>query len=157
MRGVLILWVVAVVSLAVAWLVPIGDAGPRGTPDPEGNGPGFALPALPSLQSLTETTSRPLFNKTRRPPPAAAGPAQATVEPAAAMLGRYRLSGVVIDGKTRKVLVAPAAGGKMVSVSEGDMLDGWKVERISPESLMLRAGDRTETVELRANSRRPGN
>jgi len=157
MRGVLILWIVAIAALAVAWLGPIGDSSPGKIPDPEGNARGFTLPALPSLQSLPETTARPLFNKTRRPVPSAATPAPSAVEPAAAMLGRYRLSGVVIDGKTRKVLVAPAAGGKMVSVSEGDMLDGWKVERISPESLVLRAGDRTETVELRTNSRRPGN
>lgn len=150
MRGVLALWGVAILALGLAWLLPMGASGPIAPPGATSGPPSFSLPPLPALESLPETTARPLFNTTRRAPPAAGRPAPAAPEPAAAMMGRYRLSGVVIDGRTRKVLVAPAAGGKIVSVAEGDMLDGWKVERISPESLVLRSGDRTETVELRA-------
>lgn len=153
MRGVLVLWGVAILALGLAWLVPMNAAGPLVPPGTANGPPSFTLPPLPALESLPETAARPLFNTTRRALPVAARPAPAAPEPAAAMMGRYRLSGVVIDGRTRKVLVAPAAGGKIVSVAEGDMLDGWKVERISPESLTLRSGDRTETVELRANPR----
>lgn len=158
MRGIAILWAVAVAALAIAWFAPMGTPAAVVQPEAVSGQPTFTLPALPQIAALPETTARPLFNTTRRAAPAApARQAPAANEPAAAMLGRYKLSGVVIDGKTRKVLVAPATGGKIVSVSEGDMLDGWKVERISPESLTLRAGDRTETVELRAPPRNPRN
>ncbi len=155
MRGVLILWGLSVLALGIAWLGPLGRPAAPVPPEAEGTLPTFSLPGLPPLESLPETTARPLFNSTRRPPPAAARPAASAPEPAAAVMGRYRLSGVLIDGKTRKVLVAPAAGGKIVSVSEGDTLDGWTVEKIAPESLTLRSGDRTEVVELRAAGKNP--
>ena len=135
-------------ALAAAWLVPLSAPAPGaaalGTPaDP------LALPSVPPLGQLTETTARPLFSPTRRPVPGVAG-ADSPPGSAAALFNRYRLQGVVIDGSRRRVLLAPAPGGRTLSVGEGESVDGWTIERIAPERLTLRSGGRVESVELGA-------
>ncbi|WP_162914808.1 hypothetical protein [Desertibaculum subflavum] len=131
--------------LAVAWLVPVapGPAGDLAVP-PRREAP--SVPVVPPLSDLKETTARPLLSPTRRPVPGAA--AEAAPGTAAALFNRYRLQGVVIDGNRRRVLLAPAPGGRTLSIGEGESVDGWTIDRIAPERLTLRSGDRTETVEL---------
>jgi hypothetical protein len=102
---------------------------------------------VPPLSPLGDTTARPLFSPTRRPVPGTAGP-ESPPGSAAALFNRYRLQGVVIDGNRRRVLLNPAPNGKPISVGEGESVDGWTIDRIAPERLILRSGDRVETVEL---------
>lgn len=131
--------------LAAAWLVPIAPAPPDNPAAAPARRPP-AMPTVPPLGELAETTARPLLSPTRRPVPGAAAPAGT----AAALFNRYRLQGVVIDGNRRRVLLAPAPGGKTLSIGEGESVEGWTIDRIAPERLTLRSGDRTETVELGA-------
>lgn len=132
-------------ALAAAWLAPVAPGpGDRPAAAPTREAP--AALVVPPVSALTETTARPLFSPTRRPVPgAAAAPAPGT---AAALFNRYRLQGVVIDGNRRRVLLAPAPGGKTLSIGEGESVDGWTIDRIAPERLTLRSGDRIETVDL---------
>lgn len=136
----------AAAALVAAWLIPVSPARVAGTPTAPPR-EALSLPAVPPLADLKQTVARPLFSPTRRPPPTA-GAGEATPPTVVALFNRYRLQGVVIDGSRRRVLLAPTPGGPTLSVGEGESVDGWTIERIAPERLTLRSGDRVETVDL---------
>ena len=69
------------------------------------------------------------------------------------LLGRYRLSGVVVTAERRLALLADA-GGQHIKVEEGGDLDGWRMLSISPRRLVLSRGD--ERLEF-ALTPHPGN
>lgn len=133
--------------LVLAWLLPL-PLPEASAPPPSPSADPLVLPTVPPLDDLSATLARPLFSPTRRPLPE--GVAEPPPGTAAAVLNRYRLQGVVIDGSRRRVLLVPAPGGKTLSVGEGDSVDGWTIDRIAPERLTLRSGERVETVELGA-------
>lgn len=104
---------------------------------------------LPPLDAFPETIRRPLFSTTRSP--------SAKAAPAAGqeglILGRYAFVGAVVTGKQRLILLRPAQGGALLRLREGDALESWRVEKIAPDALTLRDGDRLETVPLRAQGK----
>jgi hypothetical protein len=138
--------VAGAIALIAAWLMPVAETAPAAAVTRPDANP-LALPAVPPIAELAETTARPLFSPTRRPLPGTAA-TEAAPGTAAALFNRYRLQGVVIDGSRRRVLLAPTPAGKMLSIAEGESVDGWTIERIAPERLTLRSGNRVETVEL---------
>ncbi|WP_026873688.1 hypothetical protein [Inquilinus limosus] len=107
---------------------------------------------LAPLEALTETTARPLFAATRRPPPPepVAEPAptpmiEAVPEPAPPPVERteFVLVGIVQRPEGPFVLLKPRAGGPVVTARQGDDAGGWHVETISPTAVRLTspAGD----------------
>jgi hypothetical protein len=161
----LALWGLAALLLgATAWpfLAPLpaggGDAGvARGRQQPF-LAPSAADLALPPLEAFSETLNRPLFVATRRPPSPLAAlqgqqppsqPERTGPKGEKLVLGTYLLSGIVVSAEQKIVLLKHAATGKSLRVSEGDMLDDWKVATVAPDHVILRRGDREERVSIR--------
>ena len=140
--------IVALLVVAAAfWLLPIERWLPEPLPAVQGRGqsPALGAPlgqliAPPARQTFSAVVERPLFNASRRAPSAA--PLSVGGEPM--LLGRYRLSGVVVMAERRLALLADASG-QHIKVEEGGDLDGWRMLSISPRRLVLsRADERLE-------------
>jgi general secretion pathway protein N len=152
------LGVVCVVLLGAAatpWLVDPLDY--IDGPDDAGAVAVPASPATPRLDAppaeiLALLAERPLFTATRRPPPPAG-----TTEPAAAapapdtslILGRYRLSGVVVTPDRRLVLLTRKGGSATIGVAKGEMLDGWAVTEVEREFIVFERDARKKTYFVR--------
>lgn len=157
MRGLLAaLCLVLAAAAAWPWL-PFGDNGRQAA---GGSAPAVeqqAVGQLPPLEALPETAARPLFVSSRRPPvsqelqPVIIQPnSQRSAEQTFAA---YRLQGVVIAGRKRQVLLGMPGTNRTIVLEEGNAQDGWTVEKIEPEQLTLRAGERREVLSLRRLSR----
>jgi general secretion pathway protein N len=95
------------------------------------------------LDELAETTARPLFEPTRRPPsppprvappppkPQVAAPLPVAPPPS------YRLVGVVADPSRPVAVLTGGAGRKPHRVQVGDVVDGWQVMRIAPTEVAI--------------------
>ena len=90
---------------------------------------------------LATILARPLFSSTRRPPPPG-GRDQA----ADSGLADTRLTGIVIAPGHRIAIFAPA-GTKAVTVSEGELVSGWRVERITARQVSLSGPEGTRTLQ----------
>lgn len=90
---------------------------------------------------LATILARPLFSSTRRPPPPG-GRGQA----ADSGLADTRLTGIVIAPGHRIAIFAPV-GTKAVTVSEGELVSGWRVERITARQVSLTGPDGTRTLQ----------
>ena len=148
------LCVVLLGAAAAPWL---GDPLDHiGGPDAAGavGAPPAAAPLrldTPPAESLALLVERPLFTATRRPPPAG------MIEPAAAapppdtslILGRYRLSGVVVTPDRRLVLLTPKGGSATISVAKGETLDGWAVTEVEREFIVFERDARKKTYIVR--------
>ena len=149
------LCVVLLGAAVTPWLIDPLDhisgppaAGVVGAP-PATAKPRFDAPPAEILALLVE---RPLFTATRRPPP----PAEMT-EPAATapppdtslILGRYRLTGVVVTPDRRLVLLTPKGGSATISVAKGEALDGWAVTEIEREFIVFERDDRKKRYIVR--------
>jgi hypothetical protein len=63
-----------------------------------------------------------------------------------------QLIGVLVTEQQRAALVQGAEGGDPSWVREGADLGGWQVEKIEHSRVHLRAGERLDIVELRADT-----
>jgi general secretion pathway protein N len=159
-------WIVlaaGAIAVPAALLLPDGSAAPVAAVEradapavPDLTDPPAATPGEPArlapLEDLTETTARPLFAATRRPPPpepvAEPEPApvvEAVPEPAPPPVERteFVLVGIVQQPDGPFVLLKPRVGGPVVTARQGDDAGGWHVETISPTAVRLTspAGD----------------
>ncbi|OWJ64348.1 hypothetical protein [Inquilinus limosus] len=149
-------WIVLVVGAVAVPAAAVERAAARDSapPDPAGSLPAVdSEPArLAPLETLTETTGRPLFAATRRPPPPepVAEPAPAPVpdampEPVAPPVERteFVLVGIVQRAEGPFILLKPKAGGPVVIAHQGDDAGGWHVDAITPTAVRLTspAGD----------------
>lgn len=113
--------------------------------------PALANPvAALSLEQLSATRERPLFSPIRRvpaapeppPPPVAAAPEAPPPPPT------LTLFGIVMHPEGARALVRAAASNDLLRLRLGDMVDGWEVAEIGRTELVLRLGERVETVAL---------
>jgi hypothetical protein len=123
---------------------PAADAGAATEPP--------APPPLAPLAAFPETTARPLFLAARASLPG--GPAPAAPARSDLVLGRYAFVGAVAAPGRSLVLLAPAAGGPVLRVREGDELDGWQVLEIGTDFLRISRGEETVAVPLVKPERR---
>jgi general secretion pathway protein N len=98
---------------------------------------------LPALESLKEVTDRPLFSAARRP--AAARTAQQT----ASDLSSLQLRGVIISDQSRLALVQQAKSAAIMRVKEGQELQGWTVQSILPDRVVVQRGASVQELKLR--------
>jgi hypothetical protein len=109
--------------------------------------PAAADPAAQAAPAYPAIAEHPLFYATRQswapPPPKAAPPAPPTPTPTAVHpLQKYQLVGVVISESTRTALLKSSDGGKTITVSEGQQLNGWTLREISRDTAHFEsAGD----------------
>ena len=130
-----------------------------GSSGEETAGPGSDSQASHPLAGLTlgelrDTVQRPLFEKKRRPvepPPVrvSAAPVPPPVAARRADPNALSLLGVLLsEGQGTIALVRRNQTGQSMRLQEGDTVDGWTVERIEPESIMLRQGDTKVALQL---------
>lgn len=124
----------------------------RSAPSYDDAGPAGSIPRSPShqdevapefsllpLSSFSEITQRPLFSETRRPARAADLSGEAW--------SSFSLKGVIVAPFTREALVLHDEPVALVSLREGETLDGWMAESILPDRVVFRNG--TERQELK--------
>lgn len=111
--------------------------------------------SMPPLENFAETLARPLFMDTRRPPEPGAEPVALEPDPQpeppkpTPKLVGMELSGIVITPASRVALVRSARGREVVRLKEGEEIDGWIVETIDPDRVVLRQADAFEELTLK--------
>jgi len=117
----------------------IAPSAPAEQPEP--------LPALHQLASgplappIAAILARPLFSPSRRPSQSNLGNAADD-----SGLADSRLAGIVIEPGRRFAIFAPQ-GAKLLTVTEGETVSGWRVESISPHEVSLSGPDGTKTLQ----------
>lgn len=107
----------------------------------------------PAREKLDIIAARPLFSPSRRP--FVAPQAGEVLPEAAAPLPPLELIGVLFTDTQQNALIRPLNGGDAAWVREQDAVAGWRIEKIERRRVHLRAGDRLEVVELRADGNVP--
>jgi len=147
-RGRLLTLVLGGLLLAVAllpWLLPANrlvDASlPAAVRSETSAPPPLALQPIESYAAMVE---RPLFTATRRAAPAGVAPAERT---AGLILGRYRLTGVIVTPRKRSILLA-SAGNRTQTVVQGEAIDGWTLKTVERDRIVLENGGKQEVVPV---------
>jgi len=117
------------------------NAPPAAAPDA-----GYDLSQVP-LERFRAIVERPLFSPTRRPPPSQA--AEPDERPR-----QFQLKGVVVSAREQYALIVSQSTGKSYNVRTGDVVEGWRVERITGESAAL-SKDGVETLVRLVPARHP--
>lgn len=101
-------------------------------------------PLMPPLSSYAEIVERPLFNETRRPPPAPETPVVAAqINPT-----QFRLEGTALTAKQRVAVLRDTRTNQLHRLAEGDQLDGWQVSSVQAGTIALSQGAQTLQLEL---------
>lgn len=107
-----------------------------------------ALPRFPAIGNVKEyaaIAARPLFSATRRPPETPPpGTTGAKVENPDGIL----LIGVVLSPSSKLAVIRTPQDPAAHEVSVGEKILDWQVEKILPDRIVLRAGDRRVEIEL---------
>jgi hypothetical protein len=129
----------AVIFLAVApipWLAGL-ETGPAAGAD----GPP-QLPEPRPANAFAAVTERPLFTATRRPVAITRPPADANL-----VLGKYRLTGVIVAPGLRSMILA-GGDGRSISVAEGTAIDGWTVREVTNARVVLENAGKREVIRV---------
>ena len=93
------------------------------------------VPPAPGVQTYQEILARPLFIRSRQPP---AKPQPAPVREQAKPL-HYLLEGVALSRDTRVALLLDPRSRERVSLEEGHVWEGWVVEQVLADRVILSA------------------
>jgi len=109
--------------------------------------PRVMLAAMPAATAFAAITARPLFNRDRKPDPLP--PPPEAPKPAIELgdLAQFRLEGLVMSSDAQLALVRKG-GAQVLRLRPGDMLDGWKVEKIDSKGVSISGGDRSELLTI---------
>ncbi len=112
--------------------------------------PERAVPRTTPIKAFAETLARPLFHASRKP-----APKLATVSPeaAAADSPTLKLVGVVIGPEGRSALIRISTSAELVEVSVGERIDGWRLETIESDRIMLKSGKASAVYRIDAELR----
>ncbi len=114
------------------------------------------IPLL-SLGSYAEIIERPLFRPNRRPPDPEEAKAEAQQAAAQAQQEQvhieelFALNGVVVTKNKTVALLQDIKNNKSVRVSEGERVEGWRVERVFPNRVLFSHNGRAESLRLIRN------
>lgn len=112
--------------------------------------PSLAAPDLPALATLPDreraSADKPLFHPDRRPiadasAGAASGTETATVAP-------FRLKGIVMANGTARASLARDGDGDIQWVSRGNTIDGWTLESVRSDRVVMSRGEHRTTLLL---------
>lgn len=108
---------------------------------------------LPAQGKYHEIDARPLFVATRRPePPIPEEPA--AEPPPSGPEKKFLLLGVAISPVGTIVLLRPEGpNAKTVRVKPGEMLDGWALDKVFPNRVVIRQGQTTRELKLARQNR----
>jgi hypothetical protein len=68
------------------------------------------------------------------------------------VLGRYRLSGVVVAPSARSVILSGLDNRSLI-VAEGETVDGWKVDEITAETVVFTSDGRRQIFPVDQSGR----
>lgn len=101
-----------------------------------------------SLENLVATIlAQPLFSPTRRPPDTGSSQSSDTG------LGDVRLTGIVVEPDRRLAIFALSGQTKPLTLSEGEALNGWRLDNIVPEQVSLTGPGGTTTLEPKPDAK----
>jgi hypothetical protein len=132
----------------------VGAAGALTRPvEPVAQSPRPAPPAAtvarlrwPDLDAFSDVTERPLFTPGRRPPAAAvAAPDPSSPPPPFALIG-------VIGAGADRVALMRGPDGTARRGRVGDVVDGWRIDRVDPRAVTWRRGEEARRTALGAAS-----
>jgi hypothetical protein len=120
------------------------------SPAPDLSRPEEPAVAVPPLAVYAPVIERPVFAPTRRPPlvpePLEARPTRP---------GGITLKGVVLSSQKRIALLeAPGSGSDPQRIAEGERLEGWIVEAVLADHVVMRKGEVMRRLELHADAAR---
>ena len=106
-----------------------------------------AVPRTTPIKAFSETLARPLFHASRKPAPklATATPEDASVDSPA-----LKLVGVVIGPEGRSALVRMPSASELVEMSVGERIDGWRLEAIKTDRIVLKSGKASAVYRIDA-------
>jgi hypothetical protein len=110
-----------------------------------GGTPVSPLAARP-FDGFSTTRDRPLFSPTRRPP--LPPPVLVAAPPPPLLPPNVSLLGVIMDGEQAHAVVRAGPMEKVLRVSIGDDIGGWKVGQIEKQKLVLLLNGRTATFTM---------
>jgi hypothetical protein len=102
---------------------------------------------IPPVVAYREVTERPLFSDSRRPPPQTKAAGNSAAQ-ATQLVGKWKVTGIVVAGDSSFALVEGIRDRKTVRLQLGMPLDGWQLEEIHPDHLVFNAADTTATLLL---------
>ena len=160
-----LIWLLLIGSLSVViatqWFLPVQEP-----PVPSYGKPGVVAGdsisleeadrtlEFPPIEQFHSVKDRPLFFEGRRPPAEYVpdAPAARPVKPVASVRPpNASLSGVVKVGDTTYVLLQGVGKEKgLVRTKVGEDVDGWKVESIQDDRVVLKNGDEKHEIPLRS-------
>lgn len=106
----------------------------------------------PPIHVFSAIVERPLFSPTRRPPAAPALATQPAVRP---RLDHLALIGVLISADGRVALLEQPRSPSILEAREGETVEGWTVESIAADSVMLRWQDSRHTLTFEKETASP--
>lgn len=148
-----------IAGTVLAWQVTTyrGDPVVGAVEAPEPEDPVPTLRALrerlqaPPLATTAEIVERPLFRENRRPYEPPRKPQQENPEPKAEQLPapEVEVTGVILTPRTKAVIYRPKDGKRSERAAVGEQIDGWTVEKITDDGIVLVQGERRTTVPLK--------
>ncbi len=112
---------------------------------------GTDMPKLPPLSAFSEIVDRPVFTITRRPQPKGEKSDASTLR-ANKMRQTWKLTGVVMSNEAHYVLIEGKKDRRTVQLEYGAVLDGWRLEEIAADEIVLVSGEERLIFELHDSS-----
>jgi hypothetical protein len=106
------------------------------------------------LDKMPETTSRTLFNATRRPAPPPPPPPQPEPPKPQMKKGQFALLGTSIAGDRRTAMLRDVATGRVHRVEQGSVLRELTIAEVKPDKVVLTYAGDAEELPLRVASGR---
>lgn len=162
-RGSLILvliWLALAAGGAVQYLNPPNVPDPLNHPDHKQRIPkavnttAASVMRVADLKKFTAIVKRPLFYPDRRPLPPE--PKEKPAPPPSAPDVKLTLVGVFLTANAKVALIRNDQTHKVSRLNIGEEVANWQLEKVKPESVTLRRGDRSKQLPLLRNQTKPG-
>jgi general secretion pathway protein N len=108
-----------------------------------------ASSTLPPMEAFSEVTRRPLFSSTRQPPPPEA------VKETQGNSSTFALLGIIISDGGRIALIEYGRPPAMVRLKEGQAVEGWTLQSILPDRVVLQRGATDQELKLKDRAGQP--
>jgi general secretion pathway protein N len=131
-----------------ATMIPVSSK--ASTPGQAVTVPKSPTPDSSPISAFSETLARPLFHASRRPPPPVVA---ATPKAPAAEQPDLTLVGVVIGPEVRSALIRLPSAPELAEVLVGEGIDGWRLDSIETDRIVLKSGDASATYRIDGDNR----
>ena len=110
----------------------------------------LAVPSAMPISAYSETLTRPLFHTSRKPAP---NVPEATPEAPAVDQPALKLVGVIIVPEARSALIRLPRTKELVEVLIGERIEGWRLETIESDRIVLKSGKASAVYQIDAELR----